>query len=180
MESEPGKGTRFEVFLPRVEEPVDGHFAPSSLLAAPARTETVLIAEDEEAVRELASEFARSAGYQVLAARDGLDALAIAQSTDQPVHILLTDIVLPHIRGPQLASSLRERKPQLKVVFMSGDLEYQKEPGILPGDLFLPKPFTRDALLQKLEAALPKSAAPSNGHQPPQKSADPELAKTLN
>jgi signal transduction histidine kinase/FixJ family two-component response regulator len=180
VESEPGKGTRFEVFLPRVEEPVDGHFTPASLLAPPVHSETILIAEDEEAVRELASEFARSAGYQVLAARDGLDALAIAESTDQPVHILLTDVVLPHVRGPQLAGALRERKPQLKVVFMSGYLEYQKEPGILPGDLFLPKPFTRDALLQKLEEALPISTAPSNGQKAAQKSAEHALAKTLN
>jgi signal transduction histidine kinase/ActR/RegA family two-component response regulator len=177
VESEIGKGTRFEVYLPRVEEPVDPLFAPRSVLSMPPRTETVLIAEDEDAVRELASEFARSAGYQVLAARDGLEALAIAQSATQPVHILLTDVVLPHIRGPRMAQSFRERMPELKVVFMSGYLEYQKEEGILPGDLFLQKPFTRDALIQKLEEALAKPTPSSATGQP--KPVEPELAKAI-
>lgn len=173
VESEPGKGTRFEVYLPRVEEPVDALFAPKSILPVLARTETVLIAEDEDAVREVASEFARDAGYRVLAARDGLEALAMVQSATEPVHILLTDVVLPHIRGPKLAQSLRERKPELKIVFMSGYLEYQKEAGILPGDLFLQKPFTRDALIQKLEEVVAKPSA-----LPPSPN-EPELAKTL-
>ncbi|MGC1105439.1 MAG: ATP-binding protein [Candidatus Acidiferrales bacterium] len=177
VESEPGKGARFEVYLPCVEEPLDALYTPKSILSAPARAETVLIAEDEDTVRELAAEFARSAGYQVMAARDGLEALAMAQSATGPVHILLTDVVLPHIRGPQLTTSLREHKPDLKVVFMSGYLESQKEAGILPGDLFLQKPFTRDALIQKLEEALAKPAPPVAAVQP--KTTEAELAKAL-
>ncbi|MFZ0924668.1 MAG: ATP-binding protein, partial [Candidatus Acidiferrales bacterium] len=173
VESELGKGARFEVYLPRVEEPLDALYTPKTILSAPARTETVLIAEDEPDVRELASQFARAAGYQVLAARDGVDALAMAQAAIQPVHILLTDVVLPHIRGPQLAASLREHNPELKVVFMSGYLECHKEPGMLPGDLFLPKPFTRDTLIEKLEEALAKPAPA----QP--RAAEPAFAKAL-
>ncbi len=181
VESELGNGARFEVYLPRVEEPLDAVYTPKSILPAPARSETLLIVEDEDAVRELASEYARSAGYQVLTARDGLEALALAQAATQPVHILLSDVVVPHVRGPQLASALRERNPQLKVVFMSGYLEYQKEEGILPGDLFLHKPFTSDALLRALEEALGKPAAAGgqNGHKPARESTDPEMAKTL-
>jgi signal transduction histidine kinase/CheY-like chemotaxis protein len=180
VESELGKGARFEVYLPRVEEPLDALYTPKTTLSAPARTETVLIAEDEPDVRELASEFARAAGYRVLAAHDGLEALAMAQAATEPVHILLTDVVLPHIRGPQLAASLREHNPELKVVFMSGYLEYQKEPGMLPGDLFLPKPFTRDTLIEKLEEALAKPASadpkrPGVGR----KAAEPAFAKVL-
>lgn len=173
VESEPGKGARFEIYLPRVEEPIDLIFAPKTILAAPPRTETILIAEDEDGVREMASDFARSAGYHVLAARDGVEALGMVQSATDPVHILLTDVVLPHIRGPQLAASLRERLPELKVIFMSGYLESQKEAGVLPSDVFLQKPFTRDALIQKLEDAL---AAPGGVAQT--KTA-PELAKSL-
>ncbi len=173
VESEPGKGARFEIYLPRVEEPVDPLYALKSVLPAPARTETVLIAEDEDGVREMASEFARAAGYRVLAAHDGVDALAMAQAATEPVHILLTDVVLPHIRGPQLATSLRQRNPELKVVFMSGYLESQKEAGIWPGDSFLQKPFTRDALIQKLAEALAKPVPARS------KAADRELAKAI-
>lgn len=159
VDSELGKGARFEVFLPRVDEPVDAVYTPRTFIAPPARSETVLIVEDEDAVRELASEFARSAGYRVLAARDGLEALAMVQSATHSIHILLTDVVIPHIRGPQLAAAVRERIPGLKIVFMSGYLESQKEPGVLPEDIFLPKPFTRDALILKFEEALAPHAA---------------------
>lgn len=180
VESEPGKGARFEIYLPRVEEPIDLIFAPTTILAAPRRTETVLIAEDEDSVREMAAEFARSAGYQVLAARDGLEALAIVQAATEPVHILLTDVVIPHVRGPQLAASVRERMPQAKVIFMSGYLETQKEAGVLPGDAFLQKPFTRDALIQKFEEMLAESRPARNGNKRRQKSDEPEMAKTIN
>lgn len=176
VDSEPGKGTRFEVFLPRVDEPVDAVYIPKTFIAPPARNKTVLIAEDEDAVRELAAEFVRSAGYHVLAARDGLEALAMVQSATQPIHILLADVVIPHVRGPQLAAAVRERRPRVKVVFMSGYLESQKEAGVRPGDLFLPKPFTRDALILKLEEALAKPAVAS---QPDRQSA-PNAAATRN
>lgn len=180
VESEPGNGARFEIFLPRVEEPLDLLFAPKTIVTVPARTETVLIVEDEDGVREMASEFARSAGYQVLAARDGLEALAMAQAASQPVHILLTDVVIPHIRGTQLAASLRERMPQVKIVFMSGYLESQKEDGVLPGDLFLQKPFTRDALIEKFEEALAKPKPAKNGNNRRAKLAESEVAKAVN
>lgn len=187
VESELGKGARFEVFLPRVDEPVDAIYTPKTFIAppAPARSETVLIVEDEDAVRELASEFARSAGYQVLAARDGLEALAMAQSATQPIHILLTDVVIPHIRGPQLAAAVRERIPGLKIVFMSGYLETQKDAGVLPSDIFVPKPFTRDALILKLEEALtkpagiPEHASPTASAPNDPGSPEPELAKAI-
>src|SRR5579875_666456 len=161
VESEPGKGARFEIYLPLVDAPLD---AAPSVGASPVswRTETVLVAEDEDSVRELACEYARSAGYKVLAARDGQEALALAAPSDQPVHILLTDVVMPQMRGPELARQLLARRPNLKVIFMSGYLESEKEAEVLsPGRLFLQKPFTRDALILKLEAAL--SNAITNG-----------------
>lgn len=154
VESEPGKGARFEIYLPLVNAPLDaGPLAGAS--AVSWRTETVLIAEDEDSVRELACEYARSAGYKVLAARDGQEALALAALPAQPVHILLTDVVMPQMRGPELARQLLTCRPNLKVIFMSGYLECEKEAETLsPGKLFLQKPFTRDALILKLEAAL--------------------------
>lgn len=180
VESAPNKGSRFEVYLPRVEEPVDMMYVPKTFLPAPDRNETVLIAEDEDAVRELAAQFARSAGYRVIVARDGLEALAIAQASSEPVHILLTDIVLPHIRGPQVAQSWRQHHPELKVVFMSGYIEYQKDAGILPGDLFLQKPFTCGALIEKLEEALAKPAEIATSSSASVTSErEPALAKVL-
>lgn len=193
VESEMGKGARFEVFLPRVDEPVDAVYTPKTFIAPPARSETLLIVEDEDAVRELASEFARSAGYRVLAARDGLEALAMVQSATHSIHILLTDVVIPHIRGPQLAAAVRERIPGVKIVFMSGYLESQKEPGVLPEDILLPKPFTRDALILKLEEALAKpvtATAPlatttaalhaPTATSPDTKTSEAEFAKLIN
>ena len=161
VDSEVGKGARFEVYLPYTDAPLDA--APSAG-ASPVswRTETVLIVEDEDSVRELACEYVRSAGYKVLAARDGLEALALVEPPEQPVHILLADVVLPQIRGPELAQRLLARRPNLKVVFMSGYLEYEKDAEtVAAGKLFLQKPFTRDALVLKLEAALANGAAAS-------------------
>ncbi|HLW82804.1 MAG TPA: ATP-binding protein [Candidatus Acidoferrales bacterium] len=161
VDSEVGKGARFEVYFPRTDAPLDA--APSAG-ASPVswRTETVLIVEDEDGVRELACEYVRSAGYKVLAARDGLEALALVERPDQPVHILLADVVMPQMRGPELAHSLRARRPNLKVVFMSGYLEYEKDAEVVAeGKLFLEKPFTRDALVLKLEAALANGSAAS-------------------
>jgi chemotaxis protein histidine kinase CheA len=89
VESEPGKGARFEVYLPRVDEALETT-AADEIAATPARRrKTVLIVEDEEAVRELASEFIASAGYTVLTAKDGTEALVIAEQCDEPIHLLL-------------------------------------------------------------------------------------------
>lgn len=162
VDSEVGKGARFEVYLPLTEAALDAAPSAGAVLAS-WRTETVLIVEDEDTVRELACEYARSAGYKVLAARDGLEALALAENPEQPVHILLADVVMPQMRGPELAENLRARRPLVKTIFMSGYLEYEKElEAISTGSLFVQKPFTRDALVLKLEAALAEPADAPN------------------
>ncbi|HXT87158.1 MAG TPA: ATP-binding protein [Verrucomicrobiae bacterium] len=162
VDSEVGKGARFEVYLPLTEAALDAAPSAGAVLAS-WRTETVLIVEDEDAVRELACEYARSAGYKVLAARDGIEALALAENPEQPVHILLADVVMPQMRGPELAENLRARRPLVKVIFMSGYLEYEKElEAVVTGTLFLQKPFTRDALVMKLEASLAEPTAKAN------------------
>ncbi len=169
VDSEVGKGARFEVYLPLTEASLDAAPSAGPVLAS-WRTETVLIVEDEDTVRELACEYARSAGYKVLPARDGLEALAFIEYPEQPVHILLADVVMPQMRGPELAEHLRARRPLAKVIFMSGYLEYEKDPEVLAaGNIFLQKPFTRDALVLKLEAALeiprkPADSARRNDH----------------
>ena len=119
------------------------------------RRETVLIAEDEDEVRELASEFAKSAGYTVLTAKDGAEALGIVERSGQPIHLLLTDVVMPRMRGPELAKRLKFLRSDMKTVYMSGYLEYNKSNGqYLEEGFFLQKPFSRDTLVRKVDEAL--------------------------
>ena len=131
------------------------------IAATPARQrKTVLIAEDEEAVRELASEFIESAGYTVLSAKDGTEALAIAERSDQPIHVLLTDVVMPKIRGPELAKRLRGLRNSIRIVYMSGYLDYNRgNEDFLEEGYFLQKPFSRDTLINKVAEALKNNAS---------------------
>jgi DNA-binding NtrC family response regulator len=126
------------------------------------RSESVLIVEDEEAVRELAAEFMKSAGYTVLTASDGMEALEVAKRSG-PIKVLITDIVMPNMRGPELAKVLKASRKNLKIVYMSGYLEFNKtDDEFLEGSYFLQKPFSRDSLVGKVEEAIkPKRVAGS-------------------
>ena len=153
--SEPGKGARFEVYLPRVEERAEFARGQETPAAQVRRTATVLIAEDEEGVRELASEFVSSAGYTVLTAKDGMEALAIAERSDRLIDLLVTDVVMPKMRGPELAKRLKELQPNLRIVYMSGYLEYNSgNDQFLEEGFFLQKPFSRNTLVSKVDEAL--------------------------
>jgi signal transduction histidine kinase len=155
VDSEPGKGARFEVYLPRVEERAEFARGQEIPAAQVRRTATVLIAEDEEGVRELASEFVSSAGYTVLTAKDGMEALAIAERSDTQIHLLITDVVMPKMRGPELAKRLKALHPDLRIVYMSGYLEYNSSNGqFLEEGFFLQKPFSRNTLVSKADEAL--------------------------
>jgi DNA-binding NtrC family response regulator len=119
----------------------------------------VLIAEDEAAVRELAREFLKSAGYTVLTAGNGSDALAIARASGDTIDILLTDVVMPKMRGPELAKKLRELQADLKIVYMSGYLDYKRgNEELLEDGLFLQKPFNRESLVRVVREALARKA----------------------
>jgi len=155
VNSEPGKGARFEVYLPRVEERAEAARAQEVPDASVRRRATVLIAEDEEAVRELASEFVSSAGYTVLTAKDGAEALAITERSAEPIHLLITDVVMPNMRGPELAKRLKALRSDLKIVYMSGYLEFNSGNGqFLEEGFFLQKPFSRNTLVGKVDEAL--------------------------
>ena len=160
VESTPGNGSRFEVFLPRVEQDITPNptetLAPARALAAG----TVLLAEDEEAVRMLAFEFLTAAGYRVYVAPDGERALEIAQSLNERIDVLVTDVVMPKMRGPELAKRLRDARPDLKVVFMSGYLEQSEGGEDFTGTAaFLQKPFSKDILIRQVNAALTGATA---------------------
>src|SRR5438270_1348634 len=155
VESELEKGARFEVYLPRVDGATESVATEEIALNTVRGRKTVLIVEDEEAVRALACEFLESAGYKVLTAKDGTEALAVAEQADEPIHLLLTDVVMPKMRGPELAKRLKDLRTRLRIVYMSGYLEYNRgNEDFLEEGLFLQKPFSRDTLVHKVGEAL--------------------------
>lgn len=155
VESEPTKGARFEVYLPRVAGATESSACEEIAVTSVRRRKTVLVVEDEGGVRELASEFLESAGYTVLTAKDGTEALVIAEQSDEPIHLLLTDVVMPKMRGPELAKRLKGLRTRLKIVYMSGYLEYNKgNDDFLEEGFFLQKPFSRETLVHKVGEAL--------------------------
>jgi two-component system cell cycle sensor histidine kinase/response regulator CckA len=161
VESEPGKGARFEVYLPRVDGMVETDAPEETAATAVRRRRTVLIAEDEEAVRDLASEFLESAGYRVLTAKDGTEALGVAEQCDEAIHLLLTDVVMPRMRGPELAKRLKGLRNGLRVIYMSGYLEYNRgNEDFLEEGYFLQKPFSREMLVHRVGEALKNGSKP--------------------
>jgi two-component system, cell cycle sensor histidine kinase and response regulator CckA len=155
-----GKGTRIDVYLPRIAaefEPGPAETEGKTATTAPAH-EVILLAEDEPEVRALAEQFLTSAGYHVVAAQDGLEALELADRLSVPVDLLLTDVVMPKMRGTDLARHLMPRVPNLKVVYMSGYLEPTNGDRERLEDRVLQKPFSRETLLQAIRETL------RNGH----------------
>lgn len=118
--------------------------------------ETVLVAEDEESVRRLVIEALKRKGYDVLPAADGSEALSIAECYEGPIDVLVTDIVMPKMRGPALASRLRRSRPDVKVLFMSGySGSRDTEEALTTADsAFLSKPFTPSQLVARVRALL--------------------------
>lgn len=164
VDTELGAGSTFEVYLPRVNDPVDSDVVGRIIPAGKASAQTVLLVEDEPAVRDVACEFLTAAGYRVLAAEDGERAMLIA-AREAAIDVLITDIVMPKMRGPELARELLRWKPGMKVVYMSGYLEPGEADGdFLKGAFFLNKPFSRDELVNQVAEALkqsPRSAVPA-------------------
>ena len=164
VESDPGKGSQFEIYLPCTDA------QPESLSAQPctassragAPSSTILVVEDEQSVRDLAVEFLTSAGFRVLTAQDGQEALETAQRFGSTIQLVLTDIVMPKMRGPELALRLQKLLPHVKILFMTGYLEHA-DSAFLEGAAFLQKPFSRESVLDHLQRAIasPAAASPS-------------------
>ncbi len=152
--SEPGYGTVFKVYLPLAG--VHQAIAVEPVRAdQPKVTETILLVEDEESVRALTGEVLRRQGYDVLEAEHGLEALKIVQSFEAPIHLLLTDIVMPHMNGRDLAEQISTVRPGTKVLFMSGYTDHAAvHRELSAGAPFLQKPFTPDALAKKVRGLL--------------------------
>jgi CheY-like chemotaxis protein len=157
--SEPGKGTTFKVYLPVVKE--ERAAAPDKEEApeVPAGTETILLVEDEEIVRELARQVLEQKGYKVLTARHGAEALIVAEQYDGPIHLLLTDVVMPEMNGKDLAERLLAIRSDLRVIYMSGyaDAAIFQNGSVPETANYLQKPFTPASLLRKVREVLDES-----------------------
>jgi PAS domain S-box-containing protein len=159
--SEPGMGTTFKVYLPRVDLPVERTDLINEEESAHKGAETVLIVEDEPSVRALVRTTLESKGYQILEATQGADALAIAKEHHGNIDLLLTDLVMPGISGRVLAEQMTALRPDIKVIYMSGytDDAMVRHGGLSPGMAFMQKPFTPGVLSRKIREALDGRAA---------------------
>ena len=154
--SELAKGTTFKILLPRVVEETREHRRPTELESSLRGTETILLVEDDDRVRKLVHEVLESYGYQVLEAAKGLEAIAISESYNRPIHLLLTDVVMPGMSGRAVVDRLVELRPEIKVLFTSGYTDdaigYH---GVLDANtLFIQKPFMPSALARKVRDVL--------------------------
>jgi two-component system cell cycle sensor histidine kinase/response regulator CckA len=156
VSSEPGRGTTFTIYLPRAETAIPQHRQATSPARGPSGTETVLLVEDEAAVRKLSARVLRSCGYTVLEARGGEEAERVATEHPGPIDILVTDLVMPGISGSQLAGVLTRIRPQLKTLFMSGYTdEAVLRQGVHASSVdFLQKPFDPGELARRVRQVL--------------------------
>jgi CheY-like chemotaxis protein len=156
VDSEPGKGTTFRICLPLAVRAVVATPVEPVAVRAPRGSETVLLAEDEDSLRALISDLLQQNGYKVLAASCGAQALKIAEEYNGPIHLLLTDVVMPGTGGPALAKNLAAARRETKVLFMSGYIEFHSAGAAqLPPDVpIMQKPFSNETLIREVGNAL--------------------------
>ena len=154
--SEVGQGTTFRIYMPRLDRPVEKTGVKQVTPVSLSGSETILLVEDEPAVRTLIRDALEPRGYQVLVAGRPEEALSLAAQHDGVVHLLLTDVIMPGFSGKELADRLLILRPDLKVLFISGyTADAIAHHGVLDDSVnFLPKPFTSDKLLRKVRAVL--------------------------
>jgi two-component system cell cycle sensor histidine kinase/response regulator CckA len=154
--SEPGVGTTLKVYLPRVHEPEEEPLRAPPAGPSPKGTETILVAEDDRAVRQLILRTLRDRGYAVLGASDAAEALSITDSHEGKIHLLLTDVVMPSMNGPELAARLRRSRPGVAVLYVSGHARdaIVHRGGVDEGVYLLPKPFNSGDLARMVRRVL--------------------------
>jgi len=158
VDTGPERGTSFHIYLPRVDEPVETS-PPSPLPELDRGTGLILVAEDEAMVRLLVTEVLTDHGYDVLAVATPRDAMTLAERCAEPIDVLLTDVVMPGMNGPDLAAQIAARHPETRPIFMSGHVGVPGGTGGFDSDLeratdFLQKPFASDVLLQKVREVM--------------------------
>ena len=159
IESEPGKGTRVLVYLTRAHGAADSPSNVTPRTLPRGGSETILLVEDEESVRRLASLLLERSGYRLLVASSAEEALQTARAFEGEIHLLLTDVVLPGMNGRRLADLLRVERPRTKIIFASG---YFDDRGVLePGSDFIQKPFNPETLARSIRRALDRGRHPT-------------------
>ncbi|RLB34817.1 MAG: hybrid sensor histidine kinase/response regulator [Deltaproteobacteria bacterium] len=159
--SEPGQGTTFKIYFPRaekeVEKSVPGEKEPSDELVG---SETILFVDDDDMVRNIGVKTLQMRGYKVLEARSPKEALDISARYQGPIHLLLTDVVMPEMDGAKLVTRLETQRPEMIVLYMSGYTDNAiLHRGVLPrGTKFLQKPFAPESLARKVRDVLDGSA----------------------
>jgi len=161
--SQPGRGTTFKIYLPRVDEPAPIAAEPPQR-AVTAGAETVLLVEDEPALRDLIKIALTGNGFTVIAVPTPAEALALCRNRSAPLHLLLTDIIMPGMDGPALALQVQKERPDIKVLYMSGyATNFIMHDGVVdPGTNFLEKPFPPSALLAKVREVLDGGSRPGS------------------
>lgn len=154
--SEPGAGTTFKIYLPRVTEASDSVLQADPAIAPPVASQTILLVEDSKLLAKVTHDFLKSEGYIVLMASSPKEALQVAADFRETIHLLLTDVVLPGMDGPKLTEQLRTARPEMKVLYMSGYTNgILSEHGFRAVDVaFIEKPFSQQALSQKMRQTL--------------------------
>jgi PAS domain S-box-containing protein len=160
VQSEVGRGSVFTIYLPRVEEMSEPHGSAPSPPNAARGSETVLLVEDEESVRQLVRETLATQGYRVLEAQNGEAGLAIAANNRDTIHLVITDVVMPGMSGHELAQQLVAARPEIKVLYLSGYTEdaFGEAGAAAASKAFLQKPFTLHSLSRKVREILGKLA----------------------
>ncbi|MGI9086172.1 MAG: ATP-binding protein [Chthoniobacterales bacterium] len=152
VDSVPGHGSTFRIYFPLERAPIDRAVAPAAPLDKQQHFETILVAEDEEIVRELVCDVLADEGYNVLCASDGIEALQMAGEFEGAIHLLVTDVIMPRMNGPELAVKLTSLRPGLKVLYVSGysDNDIGDHGRLDPRIALLQKPFTPQTLARKI------------------------------
>ncbi len=156
VSSKVGTGTEIKIFLPRVNEPAEATEAPEALAQSRKGDETILVVEDDDAVRRMTREFLKISGYTVLEARSGADAIQFVERRDQEINLVLTDVLMPGMKGRELVERLAKLRSGIKVLYMSAYTEDAAiNIGVLsPGTAFIEKPFSPDDLANKVREVL--------------------------
>ena len=166
VSSEMNEGTSFKIYLPTVDDEISEAEEPLRRQETARATETILLAEDDEMVRHLTSASLKLFGYSVLETANGSEALSISKQHKGPIHLLLTDVVMPRMSGKELADQLLILRPGTLVLYMSGYANHSiVHKGVLDGDIdFIEKPFTPDSLARKVAEVLDHGVVASDIH----------------
>jgi signal transduction histidine kinase/ActR/RegA family two-component response regulator len=159
VSSKIGTGTEIKIFLPRADEPIEASAVPEAPVQTRKGDETILVVEDDDAVRRMTREFLKISGYTVLEARSGADAIQFMERREQPIDLVLTDVLMPGMKGRELVERLAKLRSGLKVLYMSAYTEDAAiNIGVLsPGTAFIEKPFSPDELAHKVREVLSAS-----------------------